>query len=231
MNRTLLLGLLGAALLARLAAIFILGIDAPPMGDDRDYDGIAWSLSQGEGFRLNGVFISFRPPLYSAFLSLVYLIAGHSYPAARVAQALLGVLSVWLVFLIGRRLFGERRAFIAAALFAVAPADVFFSHGLLTETLFIPLLAAMVYALVRAWEARAAGASGVRWLLAAGAALGAATLTRPVLLLFPPFLLLWAWWTYRRADGRVDRPAAAGGFSVIIGLALLVTAPWIVLVH
>jgi len=230
-RRVLVAALVAAALAARLAASFMLDIGAPPVADDRDYDKLAVSLARGEGYRIQDVFISFRPPLYPAFLSLVYRVAGHNYPAVRVAQALLGALSTWLAFIIGRRLFGERRGFAGAALFALAPADVFFSHGLLTETLFIPLLAAMVYALVRASEARAAREAGLRWLLAGGAALGAATLTRPVLLLFPPFLLLWALWTYRRGPGRADLPAAAGAFSVIIGLALVVTAPWIGLVH
>ncbi|MDP3938389.1 MAG: glycosyltransferase family 39 protein [Deltaproteobacteria bacterium] len=230
-RRALLMALVAVALIARLAGSALLGMNAPPVADDRDYDKLALSLSRGEGYAIEGYFISFRPPLYPVFLSLVYRVAGQSYPAVRVAQALLGAFSAWLAFLIGRRLFGERRAFIAAALFAVAPADVFFCHGLLTETLFIPLLGAMVYALVRASEARVRGASGVRWLLAGGVALGSATLTRPVLLLFPPFLLMWVLWTYRRSDGRPDLRAAAGGFSVIIAVALIVTAPWIGLVH
>jgi 4-amino-4-deoxy-L-arabinose transferase-like glycosyltransferase len=118
---------------------------------------------------------------------------------------------------------------------------VFFSHGLLTETLFLPLLVAMAYGFVRLGEAatrwmRSPGGAGRRevladsrapgahrvpigWALFVGAAMGAALLTRPVLLLFPPFLALWAWWIYRKpaeVPGLGRARAAFMAISVII---------------
>ncbi len=243
--------LIVVAFAARLAANIFLGLDVPPLSDDRDYDQLAWSLARGEGYTipyeaidgtlLGRAFITFRPPLYPVFLSLVYRMAGHDLAAARVAQAGLGALTAGVAFLIGRRLFGERRGWVAAAIFALAPADVFFFHGLLTETLFLPLVALMVYGFIRlraAWEATRGGAAGQRallgWSIWTGAFLGLATLTRPVLLLFPPFVLLWGWWTYRgssRAGGRVDPRGLGGGLFVIMAAAFLVMAPWLWLVH
>ena len=230
------------AFAARLAASALLGFDEPPVSDDRDYDQLAVSLSEGGGYKFQNTFISFRPPLYPAFLSIVYRVAGHDYTAARVAQAALGGLAAWLSFLIGRRLFGEGRGFVAATLFALAPADVFFFHALLSESLFIPLIAAMIYGFVRLWDARAAAlvaAGGGRpagggvsfpWLIYTGVVMGAATLTRPVLLLFPPFPLLWAWWTYRDAH-RGDIRAVGTAVSVIMIAAILVSAPWVMRVR
>lgn len=60
--------------------------------------------------------------------------------------------------------------------------------------------------------------------------MGAATLARPILLFFPPFLALWAWWTYRKppevpGPGRV--PAAFAAVSGIILAALAVMGPWL----
>lgn len=241
-RRILVSALIVLAFAARLAASALLGLDAPPVADDRDYDQLAVSLSEGGDYKFRDTFISFRPPLYPVFLSIVYRVAGHDYRAARIAQAALGALAAWLSFLIGRRLFGERRGFAAAALFALAPADVFFFHALLSEALFIPLLAAMIYGFVRLGDARAAaraasggarsagGGVSLPWLIYTGVAMGAATLTRPVLLLFPPFLLLWAWWTYREA-GRADLRAVGTAVSVIIIAAILVSVPWLMRVR
>jgi 4-amino-4-deoxy-L-arabinose transferase-like glycosyltransferase len=220
----------------RVIGSVILGLQAIPNSDDLDYDRLAMSLAHGEGYTIFGTFISFRPPLYPLFLSFVYRIAGHDYMAARVSQALLGALTAWLAYLLGRRLFGEARGYVAALLYAAAPADVFFSHGLLTETLFLPLLVAMAYGFVRLSEAaRLAGSGGrgevsVPWALASGALLGAATLTRPVLLLFPPFLFLWAWWTYRvpgAKGSRADFRRVAAALSVIMLTALGALSPWL----
>jgi 4-amino-4-deoxy-L-arabinose transferase-like glycosyltransferase len=243
--------LIAVAFGARLAANIYLGLDAPPMSDDRDYDQLAWSLAQGEGYTipqeaadgtlLGRTFITFRPPLYPVFLSLVYRVAGHDLAAVRVIQAGLGALTAGFAFLIGRRLFGEKRGWVAAAIFAVAPADVFFFHGLLTEGLFIPLVAMMIYGFIRlraAWDAAPGSAlprgATLGWSLWTGAFLGAATLARPVLLLFPPFVLLWGWWTFRRAPragGGVDIRGLCGGLFVIMAGAFLVLAPWLWLLH
>jgi len=262
-RKLLLPALVLVAFALRVAAGLHLGLDAPPTADDRDYDLLARSLLAGKGYTIHGWFISFRPPLYPGFLSVVYRFAGESYAAARIAQAALGALGAWLTFLLGRRLFGERQAFAAAALYAAAPADVFFSYGLLTETLFLPLLVAMAYGFVRlaeaalAWKSRgpaggpeqsegrqeSTGGEGrgesrmrasrripIGWVLFTGAMMGAATLARPILLFFPPFLILWAWWTYRKppeipGPGRV--PAVFAVVSGIIFGALAVMAPWL----
>jgi 4-amino-4-deoxy-L-arabinose transferase-like glycosyltransferase len=244
-RRALLIALVALAFAARLAGDLYLGFNEAPIADDLHYDQLAESLAEGDGYTIRGTFISFRPPLYPVFLSLVYRVAGHDFVAARVAQAVLGVLATWLTFVIGRRLFGERRAFAAAALFAVAPADVFFFHGLLTETLFIPLVAVMVYGFLRLGGARAArpvDGSGwasnrwpvMGWSIFTGAVLGAATLTRPVLLLFPPFLLLWAVWSFRKppaVGGGIEVRGVCWALSGIILSALIVMSPWLYLVH
>jgi 4-amino-4-deoxy-L-arabinose transferase-like glycosyltransferase len=236
-RKLLLAGLVLAAFALRVAVGVHLGLSAPPLADDLHYDKLARSLTAGEGYTIDGQFISFRPPLYPLFLSLVYRVAGESYAAARIAQAALGALGAWLTFLVGGRLFGQRKGFAAAALYATSPSDVFFSHGLLTESLFLPLLVAMAYGFVRLGEAATASMRSpgtqripMGWVLFTGAAMGAAMLTRPVLLLFPPFLALWAWWIYRKpregpGPGRVR--AALLAVSGILLAALAVMGPWL----
>ena len=248
-RKPLLAGLVLAAFSLRVAVGVHLGLSTPPMADDLQYDQIARSLAAGKGYTIHGQFISFRPPLYPVFLSVIYRIVPDGYAVARIVQAALGALVAWLAFLLGRRLLGERRGFAAAALYAVAPADVFFSLGLLTEALFLPLLVTMAYGFVRLAEAATAwrraspeDASGeqaiaplanrvpMKWAVLTGAAMGGALLTRPVLLLFPPVLALWGWWIYRKPPeipGRGRLAAAFLAVSVIILAALAVMSPWL----
>ncbi len=55
------------------------------------------------------------------------------YLLGRIAVALLGVLAVWLLYLVGRRLFGRTVALLAAALEAVAFLPVFYAHLVLND--------------------------------------------------------------------------------------------------
>ena len=66
------------------------------------------------------------------------------YVLARVAAALLGTLSVWLLYLAGSRLFDRRVGVLAAALMAVAFLPVFYSHLALND---VPTLAPLTLSL------------------------------------------------------------------------------------
>lgn len=158
-----------------------------------------------------------RPPGYPWMLRLLDPQVSRQW-LRRVGyvQSVLGVLSVWLVFLLGRRFLPEPMALLAAALTALCPSLVVLgtyvlSEGLFTFCLLAALLASAV-ALDRAGEWKPALAAGLLW--------GLASLVRSTTVFLPILFLLAsvavpALHPYRRA-------AAA----CLLGFALAMS-PWL----
>ena len=98
-----------------------------------------------------------NPPLYPVLLRIWSLLFGSSDVAVRALSAVLGMATVPLVYLVGRRTMGARTAFVGALLFAVAPFQVQMAQEARTYTLLTFLAAASVAALMGAL------ASPTRW--------------------------------------------------------------------
>src|SRR5262249_40906043 len=79
-----------------------------------------------------------RPPLYTGFLAACMYLFDSQVQRLRLAQALIGALTVVPIYLLTRRLFGARRiALIAALLVALDYTLAANATELLTETLFL----------------------------------------------------------------------------------------------
>jgi len=179
-------------------------------GDAADYDRLARQLVSGVGYLApDGSPTAWRPPGYPVFLAGVYALFGPDPGAARWIQAVVDVGSVGLVFILGRRLFGRRAGLLAGLLAAVNLAPAAAPARILSETLFGFLLLAALGLLVEPRPVRAT---------AAGAVLGLATLTRGILLPFPPAVALWLWI-------REGRPRSAA--LLLVGFVVSL-APWTV---
>jgi 4-amino-4-deoxy-L-arabinose transferase-like glycosyltransferase len=192
--------------------------DAQPYGDPLDYHvhgaGLAvYGTYPPTTFGEPGGASALRPPAYPYLLSAVYEIAGVHVNAGRLVGALLGTVTVGLVFLVALRLFDRRHALWAAGLTAVFPPLVWGSAALLSETLFTPLVLLAVLLLLsaraspRVWTVAAAGAVlGVAALtrsngalLVAAALVAVVPLRRPrlVLALLAAFVVVLVPWTVR----------------------------------
>ncbi|MBA2506960.1 MAG: glycosyltransferase family 39 protein [Thermoleophilaceae bacterium] len=225
--------ILAVALLARVGLV-IATPDFVPRGDPAEYDTIATSVAAGDGYPDISYATpndpsALRPPGYPFALGAVYAVSGDSRDAGRIFGALLGVLSVALIFLIARATLGEREARIAGWFAALFPPLVVLNASLLSEALFMPLMLGAIFATLRF----RAEPGRVGWALAAGALIGAAALTRSagLLLAIPVGIALitaerapWpAEWTpvhTRRRWGRLIAPAVA------LAAMILVIAPW-----
>ncbi len=189
------------ALVQRYIHYYGLDMEVPP-----DYDP-------------RGILTSFRPPLYPAFLALVYAVAGtgpRRFFAARLVQAVLGATLVPLTALLGRQLgFSERASRWGAAAMAAYPLLLLYPLALATENLYTPLLALSL------WAVLAAGKRGRMrdWALA-GFLLGFTALARSVVSAFVPLVALWGW--------AIARPRRAGlqRGAMLILCFLVVTVPW-----
>jgi 4-amino-4-deoxy-L-arabinose transferase-like glycosyltransferase len=184
------------ALILRLVPVLLsynLGIG---LDDMFQYDMLARSLVAGDGYRWyaqpdlylvqpflhldlstvaydpRGVLTSFRPPLYPAFLALIYILTGtgpHRFFIARLVQAFVGAVLAPLTYVLARRLFptyppqpsfpsreggsgglGPKAARIAAWVVACYPLLVIYPLSLATENLFFLLVLALTLVLLKA---------------------------------------------------------------------------------
>jgi 4-amino-4-deoxy-L-arabinose transferase-like glycosyltransferase len=167
---------------------------------------------------------AYRGPLFPAVLAAVYKVVGVGSASARweaglLFEAVLGTITVALIYLIAIRLWRRRVALVAAGLAAVYPPLVLVTSSLLSESLFIPLaLGATLSALVHRDSARR-----WRWLLVTGLLLGLGALTRAngIILLIPIAFLVWTGrprWSLRS----LAAPLA------VIATAAVVVAPWMI---
>jgi len=127
-----------------------------------------------------------RMPGYGFFLGIFYLISGKdwslAYPMAAWIQTAIDVFAVYLIYLIGIRIFQRKReALILAGLYALYPFIVVWNPVCYAESLSVFLMLSGIYFFLagRPWPG----------LLLSGVIIGIAALFRPQLI----FLLLSTW--------------------------------------
>ena len=158
----------GLATLVRLHQLGAVGYNS----DEAVYAGTAASMAGDTG--LQGMFPVFRahPLLFQTLVSVVYGIWPGEL-AGRVTAALVGVLTVLMTYLIARRLYGPVAGTVAGLFLAVMPYHVVVSRQVLLDGMLVLFATAALYAVVRYCEQMS-----LRWLLAAGAMMGLATLSK-----------------------------------------------------
>jgi 4-amino-4-deoxy-L-arabinose transferase-like glycosyltransferase len=119
----------------------------------------------------------FRAPFYVYTVALLYRFFGTSPLPVILLQNLLGVATVYLLFIYTRHLFGTRIAVIAAAITACHPTLIFFEGELMITSMEVFFAILCLIVMHRAWQLRT-----TRSALVAGAVLGLAAITRPTFL-------------------------------------------------
>ena len=181
--------------------------------DSALYRSLADSLSTTGAFALDGAPTAFVTPGYSLFLSIAYLIS-RSTLGIGLIQAGLGALTVVLLAAVARSIGGNFAAGVTRLMAAIYPHLIFWTGYVLTETLYVFLLAAALYACTRTLEARQS-----LWRAAvAGALFGAAALVRPLALGFAVLL---------GVAGVLSARYRTRAFVGLAGLAI-VLVPWVI---
>lgn len=159
-------------------------------GDSAGYWNLAERVADGRPYQYNSEHAKvFRTPAYPVFLSSLFRVWEQpTVLSARVFGSLLGGLTVYLIFLLGSRVFNEKTGWLSAILIAFYPGAIAVSVLVLAESLFVPLMLTQLLLMVMAWQSQR---SSTFFLLAglAGILYGLACLTRPSWLLFVPFSL------------------------------------------
>ncbi|MGH2959522.1 MAG: ArnT family glycosyltransferase, partial [Solirubrobacterales bacterium] len=168
-------------------------------------------------FDMSGVMTVDKPPLAFWIQSLSVRVFGYSSWSMLVPQALMGVATVGLTYNIVGRRFGRWPAFTAGAVLALTPMTVAISRHNNPDAMLILLSVAAVWFVVRGLED-----GRTRWIVAAGAAVGAAFTTKmgAGLLVLPALFAAYLW------AAPVSRKQAFGQLLLGGGVFLAVAAAW-----
>jgi 4-amino-4-deoxy-L-arabinose transferase-like glycosyltransferase len=212
---------LGVALALRLALWCLLPRELP-ISDEPEYLAAAGWLARGHGFSFYAEWPWLRPPLYLLFLAPFVGLFGFDLTPIRLVQIAVSLLVPALVYTLGRAALGRRVGLVAGLIAALWLPLAVLPHLVLAENLFLPLLLAACWCLVRFQQE-----PRPRWVLAGGALLGLATLTRGLTIGFVPLAALWVLVVGRRARPVGARRAVPLRDAVLFAIAaLLVILPW-----
>ena len=154
-----------------------------------------------------------HPPLYYYLLHFWMLVFGNSEFAVRALSALLGIVLVYLTYLLGRQLSNYWLGLVAAFLSAISPFQVYYSQEARMYILLATLSALSVYSFIRFLEAEALKTRNTKYVIRnthlwAGVYIMATTLSLYVHYSFPIIMvmqnLLYAVWlaiTWRHGKG------------------------------
>jgi 4-amino-4-deoxy-L-arabinose transferase-like glycosyltransferase len=188
----------------------------PPLGlvgDERGYVRFA-----SEWADLGAIPRFARAPGYVWFIGAHLRWLADGLEAARFDQAVLGALSAALLFWLGRGPLGARPALLAAALFALDPTLVVFSHYFLNETLHLFLLLAASLVYLHHGADRRPGSG-----FFAGLLLGLASLVKAATLPFVAALVAWELTRRRGAGaGRLGLDLLRGATPLLLGWGVVV---------
>jgi 4-amino-4-deoxy-L-arabinose transferase-like glycosyltransferase len=208
------------ALAAGLLMVFV-GFRSQSLVDTRPdpyyFGEMGASLARGDGFTPFGTLIKRRAPIYPLMIGGVYWLFGVRPILIALLQCLLHAATCLLIFSLARRLFSQRTAVIASVLCAVHPMLLRYVPDLHLETLLTFLMTLLVWLTER--FVRSSTFRNAFWL---GLVSGLATLTKSVILLYPPLFAAVLLLLRLRAKQRLPLPAL-----ILVGVTMAATiAPW-----
>ncbi len=118
---------------------------------------------------------AFRTPGYPFFVAIVYSIFGSQPYTAIFIQIFLNLISIVLLYKIGKELFSEKAGFIAAVLFSLDLHHIIFIYYILTETIYTTVFLAALLFYIKAIKT-----SNLKFFILTGLIYGISTLIRPI---------------------------------------------------
>ena len=169
--------------------------------DSHEYKALAINMLKYHKFSWDSIPATFRTPGYPMFIASIYAMFGIKEWIVMIFQVFLSTLSIYFIYLIGRKSCGNLSGLIAAALFSIDCTSILFSSLFMSETLFVFLL------LLGTWLF-------LKQDRLSGLMFGISVLIRPIALyLFIPLVFL-----HRKLKAKI----------VFIILFLLPVLPWMV---
>jgi hypothetical protein len=214
-----------AALAIRIVFIVVVAPTVPKLGDANAYHLLAIYLAEGKGYirpfdhlllHLNRPTAEY-PPLFSMFLAVPTKLGADTVEQQRIVLAFVGAGTVTLVGLLGRRVVSGAVGLAAAALAAIYPMLFLSEATLMSESLYVFLVALLLLCAYRAYD----DPKPARFVVL-GAVAGAATLVRAEGVLLGAIVagavvVVLHDLTLRQRFAKI---------GIAVGVSLLVIAPW-----
>ncbi|MCJ7524308.1 MAG: glycosyltransferase family 39 protein [Candidatus Aminicenantes bacterium] len=188
-----------------------------PIVDAQTYDEMAVRIAAGEE-PVPAPF--YQPPLYPYFLGLLYALFGRDLYLVRLVQMAMGAASVWLLYLLGGKLFDRRVGFAAALAFSLYGTMLFYEGEILAPVLVVFLNLLLALAVIAALKK-----PSLPRALACGVLLGLSALAMSVVLPLALVIPFYAWRQWRKKTGRPGPWRRLALASVFAAGLLLVIAP------
>lgn len=218
--------LLGLLLRLGWVAFFPAGMYA----DSQWYFEKAVDLSRGLGYVHDSVSLqptAAWPVGYPAFLAGVFSVTGASLSMAKLANAMLGVLSVTLTYAVAKRIFGRMVANLSALFIAILPGLIVYTSLVNSDLMFMTLVIGIFwFSLTNGPRTQCADWRGDVFVFCIGLVNGAMILTRSVGIALFPFWILVRWMATR-----VDtvRPMSIQRWIGLLTVGtVLIVMPWTV---
>lgn len=103
----------------------------------------------GPGTSVGGMYLG---PLYYYFMAPFLLFFNFSPVGPAVGVALLGVATIFLIYLMGRDWFGEKAGLVASGLFAISPTVIIYSHSSWNPNIMPFFSMLSIYSIWRVWR-------------------------------------------------------------------------------
>lgn len=229
---------LAVGLSVRLTYVFLLPNAIDLWRDGNAYDNIARNLISGVGYwDTTGEWPDEPPyadpsaptarwlPGYPLFVAAVYLIAGESYRAVYITQALLCFAIAGFTYLCARQVLDRRAAIVALFLYALDPFSIYICGRFQTEQLFTFFVVSSAYFFLKAEEA------GRRSVFFFGLMAAAGTLTRAVGGMMFLGLCLAALFGFGQGFGKDRLSGRLRKLSIASAVFILTLAPWLIRNH
>ncbi len=209
-----------------LLTIFVLsqinGIEIFFRGDGRDYQNLANNLIYHQTLAITPtppyLPTSFRTPIYPFWLAFIYLIF-RSYNAAVFIGAFIFAISAPIAYFIGREIFTEKIAMIAAFISGLEPWALYQAGFLAAEQIFMPIFLLSIYFFCRYLKS-----GKTLQLYLSSLILGIAVLTRPAALFFVAIFIFLAFiFELRHSIWQSFRASA-----LIFLIFIAVLTPWLI---
>ncbi|MGQ0722192.1 MAG: tetratricopeptide repeat protein [Candidatus Eiseniibacteriota bacterium] len=209
-----------------LRAEYLRELSGTPIGRILVLDGVFYEQAARhilDGNPLQADPGSFRAPLYPFFLAAVRFFFPEGLLAPRLAQMLLGLVTVVLVRSIALRTHGQRVADVAAFLAAGYGMLIYHEGEILGVALGVTLQTASVLLLLDAGRRESTART-----IAGGLALGLTAVTHATALAVAPAAFFWMWWVGRAGPrGPLVTRLAALTVAVTLPVALTTWRNWL----